>query len=73
MSGKWVRPGYYEDPVLNRSQPYSGSSGYSWLVYLACAAVVIAFLVIKSNPTLLYQFETFYNNVATQVNSAHAR
>jgi hypothetical protein len=73
MSGKWVRPGYYEDPVLGKSYPYSGGSNFSPLLVMLCAAVVIAFLVVKSNPTLLYQFETFYNNVVMQINSAHAR
>lgn len=48
----------------------------SWptpLFYVFCAAIVIAFLVVKSNPTILYQFETFYNNLVMQINSAHAR
>lgn len=68
--GKWVRPGYYEDPVLNRSQPYSGDSSSSPLVYILCAAVITV-LVIKANPTFLYQVETIYNNIVTQVNARH--
>lgn len=68
MAGRWVRPGYYEDPVLNRSQPYSGGSGSNLWLY-ALGAVVAFFLVIKFNPNVLYNLQMFYNNLVIQVNA----
>jgi hypothetical protein len=73
MSGKWIRPGYYEDPVLGRSETASEDSS-SWPSGLVTALVIGAVVFLfYANPHILAQLQIILNQIIMQINSAHAR